>query len=105
MAFKDANGKITIDEVAAQRDISNIRAAIEHLRTADTLLTQMIHTASEFSGETGKALVDTCSELQKQIRALTDFSENTTLSIDKTVKRYEQIDRELKELINNYSQS
>ena len=47
MAFKDANGRITIDEVAAQKDIASIRAAMEHLNTADVLLTQMIHTASE----------------------------------------------------------
>ena len=51
MAFKDANGRITIDEVAAQKDISNINAALEHLLTADSLLTQMINIASEFSGE------------------------------------------------------
>ena len=105
MAFKDANGRITIDEVAAQKDIASIRAAMEHLNTADVLLTQMIHTASEFSGETGKALIDACSELQKQIRSLNNFSENATIATDKTIKKYEQIDRELKELINNYSQS
>ena len=105
MAFRDANGRITIDEVAAQKDINAIRAAMEHLSTADNLLTHMIHMASEFSGETGKALVDTCAQLQKQIRSLNNFSENATIAIDKTIKKYEQIDRELKELINNYSQS
>lgn len=105
MAFRDANGRITIDEVAAQRDIANFRAAIDHLRTADTLLTQMIGIASEFSGETGKAIVEACSELQNQIRSLISYSEQTTVSIDKVIRKYEQIDRELKELINNYSQN
>lgn len=105
MAVKDANGRITIDEVAAQKDINAIRAAMEHLSTADNLLTYMIYMASEFSGETGKALVDTCAQLQKQIRSLNNFSENATIAIDNTIKKYEQIDRELKELINNYSQS
>ena len=103
MAFKDANGRITIDEVAAQKDISNINAALEHLLTADSLLTQMINIASEFSGETGKAITETSHVLQKQLRALIDYSKRTTGSIDRVVSKYEQIDRELKELISNYS--
>ena len=105
MAFKDANGRITIDETAAQKDIANIKAATEHLHNADTLLTQIIKTASEFSGETGKAVVETSSELQKQVRSLISYSEASTASIDRVVRKYEQIDRELKELINSYSQN
>lgn len=105
MAFKDSNGKITIDEGAAQKDITNIKAATEHLSAANRLLTQMINIASEFSGETGKAIVDALGELQKQVNQMMDYSFNTISAINSVVKKYEQIDRELKSLINNYAQN
>ena len=105
MAFKDANGKITIDEVAAQRDIANIRASIEHLDVVDRLLTQMIQSASEFSGDTGKAIIDSCSSLQSQIRMMRDYSDRTAISIDSIIKKYEQIDRDLRDIMNSFSQN
>ena len=58
MAFKDENGKITIDEIAAASDIKHINEAKEHFSAAYDLLSQMINMASEFSGKTGPAIVE-----------------------------------------------
>ena len=104
MAFKDSNGKITIDEVAAAKDVANIRAAYEHLATAEKLLSQMINIASGFSGNTGKSIAQASVTLQKQVRLMMEYSDNTVKSIQYVIRKYEEIDRSLKELINSYPQ-
>lgn len=101
MAFKDQNGKITIDEVAALSDIKHIKEAEVHFSTAYDLLSQMINMASEFSGKTGESIVEASRNLQKQIKAMMDASDYTTQRIHSIVKKYEQIDADLKKLMEN----
>ena len=103
MAFKDANGRITIDEAAAQKDIANIRAAAEHLETTVSLLAQMTNQAALFSGDSAKAITEVCINLKNQISTMIELSGKTTYFVESIVKKYEQIDRDLKKLIDGYT--
>ena len=100
MAFKDENGKITIDEVAAQQDIRNLNKSKESLLTAIEHLKEIVALASEFSGNTGTAIGETALQLQKQIQATIDSVDSTSNNIDTTIKKYQAIDAALKDAIN-----
>ena len=67
MAFRDENGKITIDEQAAQQDIKNLNRSKESLTTAIDHLKEIIALASEFSGNT--TIFSPGSFLSKYFRA------------------------------------
>ena len=99
MAFRDENGKITIDEIAAASDIRHIESAKEHMATALNMLTNMTNQASNFSGKTGESIVFACNKLQKQIMNTIVESEKAIDNIKQTIKKYEQIDRNLKDII------
>lgn len=101
MAFRDENGKITIDEIAAASDIKHIEAAKEHLKIACNLLTTMNNKAIDFSGKTGTSVSDACIALQKHINKLLEAGNVTQKNIECIVKKYERIDSDLKELVNN----
>ena len=64
----------------------------------------MITISSGFSGNTGKAIAEAGIMLQKQVRLMMNYSDNTVNSIRNVVRKYEEIDRKLKELINSYQQ-
>ena len=101
MAFRDENGRITIDEIAAASDIQHIEAAKEHLTTACNMLTGMNNKALDFSGKTGTSVSEACMALQKQVNKLLEASGITQQKIDGVVKKYEKIDSDLKALMNN----
>lgn len=100
MAFKDENGKITIDEIAAQQDIRNLNKSKESLLTAIEHLKEIVALAAEFSGNTGTAIGETALQLQKQILATIDSVDTTSNNIDSTIKKYQAIDATLKDAIN-----
>ena len=100
MAFKDENGKITIDEIAAQQDIRNLNKSKESLLTAIDHLKEIVAIAAEFSGNTGTAIGETALQLQKQIQATIDSIDTTSNNIDTTIKKYQAIDAALKDAIN-----
>ena len=101
MAFKDQNGKITIDEVAAQNDIKRIAAAEEHLRVAENYLVQMENLASDFSGKTAESIIQACQTLRSKVALMITKSEYTSTKIKYVLCKYEAIDRELKNLMNS----
>ena len=101
MAFKDENGKITIDEIAAQQDIRNLNKSKESLLTAIDHLKEIVAIAAEFSGNTGTAIGETALQLQKQIQATIDSIDTTSNNIDTTIKKYQAIDAALKDVINS----
>lgn len=100
MAFKDENGRITIDEIAAQQDIRNLNKSKESLSTAIEHLKEIVALAAEFSGNTGTAIGETALQLQKQIQATIDSVDTTSNNIDSTIKKYQAIDAALKDAIN-----
>lgn len=101
MAFRDENGRITIDEIAAASDIRHIESAKEHLSLALNLLTTMNNKTLECSGKTGASISEACVTLQKQVQQLLEASSVTQERIDNVVKKYEKIDSDLKDLMNN----
>ena len=100
MAFKDQNGQITINEIAAQKDIRNLQKSKENLYAAISDLKEIIGLASEFSGNTGVVITETTLLLQKQMETTISFIDDTTENIDSTVKKYQAIDSNLKDIIN-----
>ena len=66
MAFKDANGRITIDEVAAQKDVANIHAAIRDLQVKKLMDTHSVH--SQALNSLIKALQESDSETEAHVQ-------------------------------------
>lgn len=102
MAFRDQNGKITIDEIAADKDVKAVNAACELYAQAMVLTQRMTALSTELKGETGTAVTESSARLQDELERMKAFSEETAAYIKAVVARYEQIDRELKEHIEAY---
>lgn len=100
MAFKDSNEKITIDEVAAGNDVKNLNKSKENLISAIEKFKEVISIASEFSGNTGTAIVENSSLIQKAIKEAIVRIETTTNNINSTVKKYQSVDSNLKDTID-----
>ena len=101
MAFKDANGKITIDEVAAQKDINDIRAAIQDLQAARDSLNEIMYQSQSFSGRTATGIEESSLQLIKEYDKMIQQLNNTVTTITNTVEKYRKIDEDLKNYINN----
>lgn len=101
MAFKDANGRITIDEVAARKDINNLYASIECLSGVEGYLNQIISSAQTFKGDTGNQIFESASELLGEIKAYKDMIAETCEDITRVVAKYQKIDAEVRDMINN----
>ena len=101
MAFKDSNGKITINEIAAQKDISNIEAAIDDLKAARDSLNEIKYQAQSFQGKTAVAMEESSVLMVSKYNALIDQLETTKSLISETVEKYRKIDENLTKLINS----
>lgn len=99
MAFTDQNGKITIDENAAQQDIKNMAAAKESLTAAADYLKEAMALASELSGNTAAAIEDTTRQFIKQIEVTVASIDTASHNIETTVKTYQAMDSKLKDVI------
>ena len=84
MAFRDSNGKITIDEVAAQKDINYINAAIQDLQAARDSLNEIMHQAQSFSGRTAVSMTECSARLIKEYDSLISQLKNSTDLIQNT---------------------
>lgn len=104
MAFIDENGKITIDENAAERDVKNLLESKEHLSTALSVIKQIEVESGEFEGATGTALANTAQQLQAEIKKLLAQTEETICQIRYVVDKYQAIDASLKETIQAFYQ-
>ena len=58
MAFKDANGVITIDDEAAAADVRNLSEAIEHFDIVLSMINQMETMTASFKGNSLAALTE-----------------------------------------------
>lgn len=101
MAFKDANGRITIDEVAAQKDIANIRATIQYLQAARDSLNEIMYQSQSFSGRTAVGIEESSLQLIKEYDKMIHQLNDTVTNITNTVEKYRKIDEDLKNYINN----
>ena len=78
MAYKDENGKITIDDVAAGEDIRKIERAQSILQNALQSLRAAQTEGANSKGETAQAIYDKSQELINQIQRLDSNLEETT---------------------------
>lgn len=101
MAYKDSSGKITIDEIAAKRDIQRIEKAVVSLENARKALENVVSQASSEKGAVSDATVEKTSELIRQIDDMLRRLRETSGFISKTVCRYYLIDKELRDLFNS----
>ena len=101
MAFKDANGRITIDEVAAQKDVANIQAAIRDLQAARDSLNEIMCQAQSFSGRTANSMVEYSARLLKEYDVLISKLEESASLIQQTIDKYQKIDENVRNIINN----
>ena len=102
MAFKDQNGKITIDEVAAKSDVEKLQKSVEMLRDVMTTLDQVAARSADFKGQTGEAILRTCGAFKKRLNRIVTDMEDSQNVIRNTVARYQQIDAQLKEQITGF---
>ena len=98
MAYRDENGKITIDDVAAGEDIRKIEAqailqnALQSLRAAQT-------EGANSKGQTAQAIYDKSQELINQIQRLDNNLEETTNYIRHVLAVYKAKDEMLKAIM------
>ncbi len=101
MAYRDHRGRITIDEVAARKDIKRIDEAIQRLNMARSALNQLHSTSVSIKGNTGHALEEKSMEIIGRLNASISYLEMTKSAVQKTVAKYQRLDREVKQLIQN----
>lgn len=99
MAYRDSDGKITIDEAAAQTDINRAARAAEILRQASNTLKTVVSETSSFQGETANAIVEKAQELQTRVQMMISNLEETQSYTRKVVAHYQEVDRKAKEII------
>lgn len=99
MAYYDFDGRITIDEQAARRDIRRIASALPYLEMAKSTLDRLLEEGGHTQGETGSAIVDKTGELQRDMLQLLHGLNETRDFIERTVRHYQRLDQEVKEAI------
>ena len=96
MAFKDQNGKITIDEVAARNDILRIESAINSLNNSKQAINNLIQQAANGQGQVTTAIIDKAAEMRNQIDEMVRRLNETSSFISRTVSHYQQLDQQIK---------
>ena len=99
MAYQNSNGNITIDEVAAMSDRNRIRQAIASLENAKRTVNMLSQNASSGQGKTCIAIVEKSNELISEIDKMIARLNETDGYIARTVVHYEEIDAELRRII------
>ena len=95
MAYKDENGKITIDDVAAGEDIRKIERAQSILQNALQSLRAAQTEGANSKGETAQAIYDKSQELINQIQRLDSNLEETTNYIRHVLAVYKAKDENI----------
>lgn len=101
MALRDSRGRITIDEVAANKDISRVLQARESLDDSRRTIESIISQASSEQGQMATAIVEKATELNNQIKDMIRRLDETSSFINRTVDHYREVDRMVKEAIEN----
>lgn len=101
MAFYDENGKITIDEVAAQKDVNNLEQLNEILNGIMDTMGQIELMASEFDSETNKGIIEEVMSIKLSLKNLSTQTTLTSDFIKNVVRKYQAIDKNLREAFNS----
>lgn len=100
MAYRDENGKITIDEIAAGEDIKKIESAQAILQNALQSLKAAMTEGTNSQGQTALAIYEKAQELTSQIQRLDRNLEETTNYIRHVLAVYQAKDQALKALMS-----
>ena len=99
MAYFDENGRITIDEDAAAKDIKRLRESAQVLKDSRAAIRSMKNQALEFKGEMSNAIVEKANEMERRQTAMIEKLEETAAYIQRVVNRYQKLDEEIKKAI------
>lgn len=102
MALYDANGNITIDDVAAKNDIMKFNQSAEILRESVCVMNGIISLAYEMKGQTGESIVDQASLLKNKLENMISNLAESSAYIQKTIEHYTIVDQNLKETFQNF---
>ena len=101
MAYRDMNGKVMIDEAAAQADIRQERQAEQILRRAANALHAVQNESNSFQGETAAAIGERAEQLRRQILNLISDLEDTQNYTQRVVRRYWLLDQKWKQIFES----
>lgn len=101
MAYRDMNGKVMIDEAAAQADIRQERQAEQILRRAANALQAVQNESNSFRGETAAAIGERAEQLRRQILNLISDLEDTQNYTQRVVRRYWLLDQKWKQIFES----
>ena len=101
MAYRDMNGKVMIDEAAAQADIRQERQAEQILRRAANALQAVQNESNSFQGETAAAIGERAEQLRRQILNLISDLEDTQNYTKRVVRRYWLLDQKWKQIFES----
>ena len=101
MAYRDMNGKVMIDEAAAQADIRQERQAEQILRRAANALQAVQNESNSFQGETAAAIGERAEQLRRQILNLISNLEDTQYYTQRVVRRYWLLDQKWKQIFES----
>ena len=102
MAYRDMNGKVMIDEAAAQADIRQERQGAEQiLRRAANALQAVQNESNSFQGETAAAIGERAEQLRRQILNLISDLEDTQNYTQRVVRRYWLLDQKWKQIFES----
>lgn len=99
MALHDENGRITIDEVAAQNDVRRLLSAVSALENAKASINNLVGQAAEGQGQTMLAVMDKAVEMRGNIQSMIDRLKETISFIQNTVTHYQRLDQQVKAAI------
>lgn len=99
MAYHDENGKLTIDEVAANRDIRRLREAANILKDSRASIRSLRQQSTDMKGLSAQAIQEKSTEMERKLTQMIDKLEDTADYIQRVVKHYQKIDEDLKRLI------
>ena len=92
MAYHDADGKITIDEAVANRDISHALQAKQDLAQAEAKLKLMLDQTGSFEGETAQALNEKSAQLLARVQKMMAQIDDMVSYTRRVVAHYRAID-------------
>ena len=101
MAYRDMNGKVMIDEAAAQADIRQERQGGQILRRAANALQAVQNESNSFQGETAAAIGERAEQLRRQILNLISDLEDTQNYTQRVVRRYWLLGQKWKQIFES----
>ena len=100
MEFRDSDGRITIDEAAAQKDIKQLQLSIESMQKALNELNEILAQSEEFSGNTATQIREASVLMIQNIQKSIKNTEDAIDQIQKTVSKYQLLDQKVKGIVN-----